>query len=122
MSLGDAGIEFGFDFQSRSSGGAGDQSDDHFVAIQRVAPPIHGDTTEHAMFDLITLAGSWREMAYPDAQPRLVSQPLQGHFPQPDPGAVASATARGHQKFRRIRSPRQIQPRRDRRQRSLNPC
>lgn len=99
----DVGIEFGFDFQAGAGGGASDQIDDHFVVIQRLAPPVHTDMTEHAMLDLIPFAGSWREMADRDAQPRLVSQPLQGHLPQPNAGAVASATVRGHQQGRRVR-------------------
>ena len=38
--------------------GSLDQVHDHFVAGQQFPPPVRGDLAEHAMFDLVPLAGA----------------------------------------------------------------
>jgi hypothetical protein len=50
----------------------GDQVDDHFMAHQRSASPVLGDVGEHAVLNLVPLAGAWREMTDGDLQPRFV--------------------------------------------------
>src|ERR1035437_5713937 len=59
-------VQFGADFQTRFGGCVGDQLDDDFMTDQGPPPPVLGDVAEHAMLDLVPLAGSRRKMASPN--------------------------------------------------------
>jgi len=69
-------VQFGADFQTGFGGGVCDQLDDDFMAYQGSSPPVLGDVAEHAMLDLVPLAGSRREMAYPNRNAQVHSQVL----------------------------------------------
>ena len=59
----DVGVQFGADGQSTLGGSAANEIDDDFMADQWLAPPVHADVAEHAVFDLIPFARAWREVA-----------------------------------------------------------
>ena len=61
-------IQSGFDDQTRSRGGAGDQADDGLTAYERASAPVLGNEAEEAVFDLVPFAGARREMA--DVKPQ----------------------------------------------------
>lgn len=86
------GIQFSRDRQSVSRGRAANEIDNDFMAGQRLPPPVHADIAEHAMFDLVPLAGTGREVAYRKTQSGLVCKSLQRDLPQSHPVAVAAAT------------------------------
>ena len=60
------------------------------MAGQRFATPVRRDMTEHAMFDLVPLAGTGRKVADRKAKTDMVGQSLQSYFPQPCSTAVAA--------------------------------
>ena len=72
----DASIQFGADLQSCLCRRVRDQIDDDVVTHQWSATPILSDVAEHAMLDLVPLAGSRREMAYPNRNAQVHSQVL----------------------------------------------
>src|SRR5438093_2713716 len=80
-------VQAGSDLQPGLRGGAPDQLDDHLVTDQRLPAPVLGDVAEHAMLDLVPLAGAGREVADGDPQPRLRGHLMQPGFPES--GAVA---------------------------------
>ena len=86
----DAAIQLGADFQSGWCGGVRNQIDDDVVTHQRSPPPILGDVAEHALLDLVPLAGPRWEVAHLDGHPQAHSQLLQCHRPQAAPTAVAA--------------------------------
>ena len=92
-----AAIEFGSNLQACASRCVGDQLDDHFVTHQRPTSPVLGDVREHAMLDLVPLAGPGREVAHLDGQPEAGRQALQGDLPQTAPTAIASPAVGGDQ-------------------------
>src|SRR3990172_7206167 len=71
-----------------------DQVDDRLVVAQRLAPPVRGDEREEAMLDLVPPAGARREMTHRQRPPRLVGQPLQLPFPEPQARSVAPTRIR----------------------------
>ena len=77
--------------------GSGDELDDGAIAAQRLATPVDGDEREETMFDLVPLAGAWRQMADGDGKFEFVGKLLKPDFPQTDPIAVAApAIGRDH--------------------------
>src|SRR5450756_2806096 len=70
----------------------GDEIDDDLVADQWLAAPVLCDVAEHAVFDLVPLAGAGREVADVDGQAQLGRQVLQGYLPEPAATAVAATT------------------------------
>lgn len=68
-----------------------DQVDDDLVRAQGAAPPVDRDEREHSVLDLVPLVRARREVADPDRDPELVSEPLQLSFP--DTGSVPIAAA-----------------------------
>ncbi len=58
----------------------------------RLAAPVHRDEREHAVLDLVPLAGPWREMADVDGQAELVGEALQLKLSHA--GAMAGAAPR----------------------------
>src|SRR5713226_5398362 len=56
-------VQLRLDGQAGLGGGVGNQIHDHFMAHQRLAPPVPGDVAKHAMFNLVPLAGAWWKMA-----------------------------------------------------------
>src|SRR5947209_315641 len=91
-----AAIEVGADAQTGFGRGVGNQVDDHGPTHQGAPTPVPGNVAEHALFDLVPLAGAGREVtdAYPQAG--AVGKPLQGHLPQARTTAVTAATVCGH--------------------------
>ena len=55
-------INGSFDAQAVSRGGAANQIDDDLPADQGTAAPIGGDVAEHAVLDLVPLAGARRKV------------------------------------------------------------
>ena len=74
-----------------------DQLNNHFVADQRLPAPVLSNVAEHAMLDLVPLAGPWGEVAHMDGHPEAHSQLLQCHLPQAAPAAVAATAVGGDQ-------------------------
>src|SRR5215472_6814357 len=64
-----AGIDFGADKQPGFGRGSGNQIDNYLMADQRFATPVLADEREQSVFNLIPLAGPWRQMADRDLQP-----------------------------------------------------
>ena len=56
-------VQLGANSQSLAGGGVGDQLDDNFMTNQRSSSPVLRNVAEHAMLDLVPLAGSRRKMA-----------------------------------------------------------
>jgi hypothetical protein len=69
-------IELRLDAQTFRGRRVTDQIDDDLAADQRPTTPILGDVAKHPMFDLIPLAGAWREMADLDHHPQVVGESL----------------------------------------------
>lgn len=53
-------VEFGVDFPALPGRGGPDEVDDHLVAGQRPATPVHRDMTEEPVLDFVPLAGARR--------------------------------------------------------------
>src|ERR1700733_7298476 len=58
-----------------------DELDNNLVADQRLAAPVHGDEGEQAMFDLVPLAGTRRQVGHGHFQAGLVGKALELTFP-----------------------------------------
>ena len=56
-------IKLGLNLQACSRGRAADQIDHHLATDQGASPPVLGDVTEHAVLDLVPLAGAEWEVA-----------------------------------------------------------
>ena len=76
-----ARVQRGLDRQAGFGFGIANQVHYHLVAGQRFATPVRRDMTEHAMFDLVPLAGPRRKVADRKAKTDVVGQALQSHFP-----------------------------------------
>jgi hypothetical protein len=98
-------IEASLDAQSLSGGGAADQVNDDLPADQRAPSPVGGNVAEHAVLDLVPLAGAGREMTDLDRQPQLVGEFLQLSSPQAHPVAVAAPAVGGDQQPARADRP-----------------
>ena len=85
-------VEFGADLEPLLGGGVGDQVNDDFVAHQRSASPVLGDMAEHAVFDLVPLAGAGRKMANVNGSVQAIGQFLQRDLPPTAATAVAAGT------------------------------
>ena len=68
--------QFCLDLEPCGGPGVGNQMDDGLIADQRSCPPVLGDEGEHAVFDLIPLAGSRRKMRYLQVQAAEICQML----------------------------------------------
>ena len=77
----DIGVDLAFHGQAGSGCGGGDEIDDDLVADQWLAAPVLADKREKTVFDLVPLAGTWREMTDRDLQSGFVCQLLQFPFP-----------------------------------------
>src|SRR5262245_60313575 len=71
-----------------------DEVDDGHTVEPRPAPPILGNEAEHAMLDLIPLAGARRKVRDMDREVEGIGQPLQLGFPQAYATAVTAAAIR----------------------------
>gem|GEM_PF-4506433 len=91
------GVQFAPDPETRSRGGSPNEVHDHFMADQRLAAPVLADGGKQAVFNLIPLAGSGRQVAHCDLQSGFVCQTLQLQLPEAQPVAVAPARIRGDQ-------------------------
>ena len=95
----DSSIQFGADPQSGMSRRIRNQIDDDFVARQGLASPVLGNVAEHAVLDLVPLAGPRREVAHMDGQLQAQGQLLQRDLPQAAPAGVAAATVGSDQQL-----------------------
>src|SRR5450755_3022871 len=71
-----------------------------------LASPVVGNEREQTMLDLVPLAGAGRKVTDRQRQLDVVSQLLQGNFPQTSARAVAPAAIRGNQQLLGTRKPR----------------
>ena len=94
-----SGVKFGFDRETLVGRGGGDQIDDDLVTEERSPAPILRDMTEHAMFNLVPLARTGREVTDVNRQAQVGGQVLQGHFPQPTATPITPAAIRCDQQF-----------------------
>jgi len=78
-------------------GGGGDGRDDHFVAGQRAATPVHRGVTEQAVLDFVPLGCAWRQVSDGDPQSGLGGQVRQFGFPQPGAVTVRPAAVGANQ-------------------------
>jgi len=69
-------VQVTLDDQAGLGGRDGDQTQDHRVADQGLAPPILDDEGEQPVLDLVPLARPWRDVAHRNRQAGLVGQPL----------------------------------------------
>jgi hypothetical protein len=90
-------VQLGTNVEPGFGGRAADQIDHDLAADQGTPAPVVGDVAEHAMFDLVPLAGSGWKVTDLDRDVDFVGQPLQLAFPQADPISVAAATIRRNQ-------------------------
>ena len=84
-----ASVQSRLDPQARRGVGVADEADDHLEAFQRLAPPIGGDMTAHAVLDLVPLARARWQVADTHAEAALVGKALPFELPEPGAGAVA---------------------------------
>lgn len=96
-----ATIQLSLDSQAGLGAGAGNQVDDHLVADEWLAAPVLGDVAEHAVLNLVPLAGARRKVTDMDRQPQLGRQVLQCQLPKAAAAAVAAAPIGGDQQFLR---------------------
>jgi len=94
--------ESGLDREPRSGPGVGNQIDDRLIADQRSCLPGLRDEGEHAVFDLIPLAASRREMRRVKVEAGKISQTLQPCLPQSRPAGIAAPRIGHDQQFRRL--------------------
>ena len=69
-------VEFRAYPQSRFRGSFPDEVHYRCPVYERMPPPVLGDETEHAVLDLVPLAGSRGEVGYVDGKGKLVGQLL----------------------------------------------
>ncbi len=93
-------VQCGLHAQTFIGRDAADEVDHHLPAQQRSTAPVVGDVPEHAMLDLVPLAGAWRKMAHLNLQAEFIGQPLKLQPPQ----AHATAVAAGVHSLSAIRS------------------
>ena len=79
------------DPQARCRPRVADPVNDRLERLQRGAAPVLGDMAEEPMLNLVPLARPRRQVADMDAEPRLIGELLQLHFP--GVGAIAIAPA-----------------------------
>jgi hypothetical protein len=70
------------------------------VTHQRCASPVLSDMAEHAVLDLVPLAGAGRKVTDLDRHLQPLRQVLQRHLPQAGPAGVAAAPVCGDQELR----------------------
>lgn len=92
-------IESGADLEAGRGGGVGDEVDDRFVAHKRAAPPVLGDPREHAVLNLVPLAGTGWVVGDADGEADLVGEALQTGLPGPAAGRVAAAGVGGDEQL-----------------------
>jgi hypothetical protein len=73
------------------------------VADQRLAPPVLGNVTEHAMFCLVSFAGARREVAHGDAQAGLHGELMKTRLPESGSISIVSAGVGQDQQRRHAR-------------------
>ena len=73
------------------------QRHDYLVAFQRFSTPRSRDMTEHAVFDLVPLAGPRWKVAYFDLHGKFVCESLQFVLPEPVARTVAAAAVRRYE-------------------------
>src|SRR4029077_7740382 len=87
-------IEFAANGKSRIGLGGADQIDDHTVADEGLGTPVDRDEGEHAVLDLIPLAGAGRQVVDFDVDVEFVGQTLELEFPEANARAIAPAAVR----------------------------
>src|SRR5918996_5762205 len=87
-----AAVQLRPDPQARAGGGRPDQLDDHLMAFQRAAPPVHRDRAAQPVLDPVPLGGPRRQVTHGDLKPGLGGEPGQLGLPCPDPVAVGTTS------------------------------
>src|SRR5579864_5854582 len=82
------------DPESGGRSGRSNEADDGGEAHQRFGTPVHRNVREQAVLDLVPLAGSRREVANGDGEPRALGELAKLPLPQADAGAVAPTAVR----------------------------
>ena len=90
-------IKGGLKAQSLGRCRSADELHDYVVADQRPPTPVHADVREHAVFDLVPLAGTRRQVADRYGEPRIRGQFGQRVLPEANTRSIA-ATAVGTDK------------------------
>ena len=67
-------IEFRTNLESLIGDGVGDEVNDHFMTDERSSSPVLSDVAEHAMFNFVPLAGTWREMTDTNGHLELIGE------------------------------------------------
>ena len=93
-------VDGGVDLQTFRGCGVTDQIDDNREALEGFAPPVLCNMTEHAMLNLVPLAGAWWQMPDLQGETSFVGESLERHLPQANPVAVATTTIRSDQQAR----------------------
>src|SRR5262245_5583066 len=94
-------IDLRSDAESRGTVCRGNQADNDGETHERRATPVHRDVREEAMFDLVPLTRTRREVTHGDGQPGSIRKPLQFPLPQADARAVAATgVGRNHERSR----------------------
>ena len=88
------GIEPGSHSQSCFGASRTDETDHDLMRFKRLSSPIAGDVAEHAVFDLVSFACSWREVADFNRLADLIGELLELQFPEAIPATVAAPTVR----------------------------
>ena len=107
-----ARVELRVNPQARRRPRIADPVDDRLERLQRGAAPVLGDMAEEPMLDLVPLARPRRQVTDMDAEPRLIGELLQLHFPGAGAIAIAPARVRGDKEVSglRIRAAAQALP------------
>src|SRR5258708_258719 len=75
------GVDLAFHSQACNCCSRGDEVNDDLMADEWLATPVHADKREKAVFDLVPLAGTRREVTDGDFQSGFVGQLLEFPFP-----------------------------------------
>jgi len=98
-----ARVQRSLNTQSLRSRRGANETDNDLPTLQGLPPPISGDVAEHAVLDLVPLAGARGQMADTDAQATLIGEALQCPLPQPRAGTIAATTVSRDQQLRGLR-------------------
>jgi len=97
-----AAVLDGSDSQSFFSGCMRDQLNDGFQRREWFGTPVDGNEGKEAVFDLVPLTGSRREVGHGDIQTLFIGQGLQCFLPKFVSDAIASPTISGDQELVRL--------------------
>ena len=85
-------IQLGLEFEAGLGGCVGDQVDYDLVAHQWSTAPVLSNVTEHAMLDLVPLAGARRKMTDMNRHAQIDGHFMERDFPHATTAAVAATS------------------------------